>query len=260
MSIGMKKIVIVPQVVVYREAINFSDKVIELINSNSRYPIFGKWKKWYRQGKRMYSVLDKSLPEDNESYIMLEKIADSFQEVIVDYTNDFGSNRYVWPDFLKNWEQVEIFRDRYEIDFFRYSYKKLKKQYNQETNLLLDYHVDEFDFNNIQDRQKNLITLNMYLNDNYDGGEICIYDAISKKIYKYKPKAGDIVIMPSGHPFYHAVKNFYKEDRYFCRIFVPYLDKVNDYDLNKKLLTEKDLIKNDLQIIKISGKEIEVYE
>lgn len=254
----IEKKIISPQIVIYKKAINFSDKVIDLINKNLDNSVFGKWEQWYDQGLRMSSILNKTLPQITEDYIMLENIANVFEYIISDYINDFGSEKYIWPKFIKDCSLIQKNKDYYEIDFFKYDYKKLKNKYIDDEELLLEYHVDEFDFNVIEYKRKNIITINMYLNDNYEGGEVCMYNDINKKIYKYKPKAGDVLIMPSGIPFYHAVKRFYKEDRYFCRTFVSYLEKVNDYNLNKIMLTEKDAIKKDLQIIKINGEEIEI--
>lgn len=69
------------------------------------------------------------------------------------------------------------------------------------------------------------LTCTMYLNDDYDGGELAfalVNDRNSPENaekFDYKPTAGDILVFPSTHPFYHGVKRLRKGDRYFVRNF-----------------------------------------
>jgi hypothetical protein len=68
------------------------------------------------------------------------------------------------------------------------------------------------------------ITCTMYLNDNYEGGEICfkIVDSKQEKVVKnfcYKPKAGDILVFPSKPPYYHGVNKTTLGRKYFVRSF-----------------------------------------
>jgi hypothetical protein len=65
----------------------------------------------------------------------------------------------------------------------------------------------------------------MYLNDDYEGGEIEFkvlqsdgsFDRVS-----YKPKAGDILVFPSDEPYYHGVNLTTKGKKYFVRSFWDY--------------------------------------
>jgi predicted 2-oxoglutarate/Fe(II)-dependent dioxygenase YbiX len=83
------------------------------------------------------------------------------------------------------------------------------------------------------------ITVTMYLNDDYDGGDIeyrnydkhfthfriegdqMIEMETNKVIpgFNYKPQAGDIIIFPSKLPFYHGVKKVTKGQKLFLRTF-----------------------------------------
>jgi hypothetical protein len=69
------------------------------------------------------------------------------------------------------------------------------------------------------------ITCTMYLNDDYEGGELAFLlrdnreDDSNDIKFDYKPTAGDILIFPSVEPFYHGVKRLRKGDRYFIRNF-----------------------------------------
>lgn len=67
----------------------------------------------------------------------------------------------------------------------------------------------------------NGVTCTMYLNDDYEGGEMVFriqncneYDEVI-----YKPQAGDILVFPSKEPFFHGVKKMISGDRYFIRNF-----------------------------------------
>lgn len=74
---------------------------------------------------------------------------------------------------------------------------------------------------------KPVLTCTMYLNDDYEGGEICFkvlkdtgleYDYI-----KYKPQAGDVLVFPSKPPYYHGVNVTTKGQKYFVRSFWQYI-------------------------------------
>jgi len=259
----MKKIVVSPQIVIYQNAIESSNEIINYLEGNPR-GIFNPWQDWYSQGYRTNLFIDKNnlyKHEDKElnrqNYIILNLI-NSFEKIVSDYFNDFGQSKGMWPSFIKNWNKIKYRHDIYNIDFFKYEYDKVKKNYKYENNnLLLEYHVDEFI--NLNKKEKHVVTVNFYLNDDYEGGEICMYDSISKKVYRYKPKAGDVVIMPSTSPFYHAVKYFHNKDRYFCRIFVDYNDDsiINDSD---NIILEDQYVKDHLQTIKIFENEIVIGE
>lgn len=72
---------------------------------------------------------------------------------------------------------------------------------------------------------KPYITCTMYLNDDYEGGEIAFKvlkdDGTSDEVV-YKPKAGDILVFPSRPPHYHAVFLTTKGQKYFVRSFWDY--------------------------------------
>jgi hypothetical protein len=69
------------------------------------------------------------------------------------------------------------------------------------------------------------LTCTMYLNDDYEGGELAFVirnnreDDSSDIRFDYKPTAGDILIFPSTAPFYHGVKTLRVGDRWFIRNF-----------------------------------------
>ena len=93
--------------------------------------------------------------------------------------------------------------------------------------IAMHYHTDYRQAAASAPGDKFAITCTMYLNDNYDGGEILFKIYANGKdeppLYiSYKPKAGDIVIFPSGEPYYHAVNLVKNGEKYFVRSFWQY--------------------------------------
>ena len=258
----IKKIIVAPQIVIYRNIFKNSKEIINLLEKDREVSFFTKWRDWYGQGFRKdadNNILNKI---DPGSDINLNKEKDYILEINrcmnfirSDYFKDFPEHSGVWPSFIKNWNTLISNNKQYYIDFFRYDIKKQHDEYP--SGLMMQYHIDEMPVPGETKEYRHVATVNFYLNDEYEGGEICVYDSISNKIYKYKPQVGDAVIMPSTEPFYHAVKPFSLADRYFLRAFIDSEVAKEDewkqkYDLGGHIETEESYVKKDLQIIKIS--------
>jgi hypothetical protein len=89
----------------------------------------------------------------------------------------------------------------------------------------MHYHTDFQQEKRDEPGYKPYITCTMYLNDDYEGGEIAFKilkedDSFDEIIYK--PKAGDILVFPSDQPYYHSVKLTTKGQKYFVRSFWDY--------------------------------------
>lgn len=95
---------------------------------------------------------------------------------------------------------------------------------------------------------KFVITTTSYFNDNYEGGELDF--SVGGKLIKYKPKAGDIIVFPSGHPdflsednevYLHGVEKCIGTEKYFSRMYwskyqyptQEWNEKVNEFGLDK---------------------------
>lgn len=114
----------------------------------------------------------------------------------------------------------------------------------------MNYHTDfAFSLKN-NPGKKSIVTCTMYLNDDYDGGEMVfnLEPRLSRPYYKrseqfsedepyisgrvvYRPKAGDVVLFPSGNPdylsdngyYFHCVNRITNGDKYFLSIFNSYI-------------------------------------
>ena len=259
-----KKIIISPQIVVYKNILKNSNSIIDLLESADDNDSNPKWKDWYENGWRSSANLNRL---DSNKSIEIEKICDAFDYICKDYMEEFSKEKGKWPDFIKDWDSINLNQSNYQIDFFRYNNLKFKNM-DWKSDLLMDYHVDEFSVEGVNKKEKNIVTVNFYLNDNYSGGEICAYDDDLKISYRYKPEVGDAVVMPSSAPFFHAVKPFYLADRYFLRMLLTYEDNLingqaepNDFYSEKHHvahLNEKEFIDKNLQFLKVGVKEVEV--
>jgi hypothetical protein len=89
-------------------------------------------------------------------------------------------------------------------------------------NMAMSYHTDYQQEKKDSRGDNFLITCNMYLNDNYDDGEIMFKIFNENNIIKtinYKPSKGDVVVFPSTPPYYHGVNKTKNGEKYFIRSF-----------------------------------------
>lgn len=69
---------------------------------------------------------------------------------------------------------------------------------------------------------KYALTCTMYLNDDYEGGELTFKianDSGGFDTIDYKPGAGDVIVFPSREPYFHGVRQIHTGNRYFIRTF-----------------------------------------
>lgn len=98
-------------------------------------------------------------------------------------------------------------------------------KYNSDINVLqnemtMQYHTDFLISEKAMPGDKFFLTCTTYINDNYDGGDICFY--INGDFINHKPEAGDILVFPSGLPYYHGVKTIRNGNKFFIRNFIQY--------------------------------------
>lgn len=263
-DVMVDKLIVAPQIVVYKNIFKNSKELIKTLSEDKEDSIFDPWRQWYQQGYRKDVVFDlnKKYQETEESSYLLE-VCNAVNFIRKDYFDDFEKEKGVWPSFINNWDDLKKSQEIFYLDYFRYI--KEQNHYSEE-NLLMEYHVDEFPVVNEAKTRRHVLTINFYLNNDYEGGEISAYDSISNKSYTYKPQPGDAVVMPSTEPFYHAVKGFKGADRYFLRSFIDYrMDSeeewVSKYRLQYSEMAEEvqqhedDYVSKDLQIITVSSAE-----
>lgn len=209
----MIKTILYDKVTVYNGYIKNTDKYKQLLIDSElgvEKPFyFGEWGPWYELGTMMnIGMLDKGeklkpLSENNEH----EKLQREFLEALSDafFTTT--------EDYIKEWDITYPKWAKSGLSICKYV-PTIEKNL---AHMALQYHTDTHHFNEDSPGNKFAVTCTMYLNDDYEGGEISFLDESSGKVVKYKPKAGDVIVFPSGEPYYHGIHQVYNKDRYIIR-------------------------------------------
>jgi predicted 2-oxoglutarate/Fe(II)-dependent dioxygenase YbiX len=205
---------IYPKVHVYKNVLKDPQALYEIMK-NSEKDGDGKyylqsWDKWatfgtYTQIKHQHEI--DQTDTTSENYIKEKKFADQVQDaynlVIKDYVEKTG------VELPENWR------------FSGCSFSKYDDQIDVMSNkMTMQYHTDHITSQKDMPGEKFFITCTMYINDDYDGGDIEFY--VDGNIINHKPKAGDILVFPSTEPYYHGVKTIYNGQKFFVRNFIMY--------------------------------------
>jgi hypothetical protein len=84
--------------------------------------------------------------------------------------------------------------------------------------MTMQYHTDHITSQKDMPGDKFFLTCTMYINDDYDGGDIEFY--IDGQLINHKPAAGDILVFPSTQPYFHGVKTINTNEKFFVRNFI----------------------------------------
>ena len=169
------------------ENIDEVTNLIEEINSKAITP----WQIWYpsdsTKEEDAYGEMktmcreflkDESLEIKEKSSYLIETLVDAQIKAFIEYAKIYNLDQKIIENGIK----------KYKLEVAKIG---INKYYTHKS---MGPHVDKNDFNN-----RLLYTVIVYLNDDYDGGELYFknFDI------KIKPKAGSIVIFPSVKPYIH---------------------------------------------------------
>lgn len=177
--------------------------------------------------KEDWSVYVNSLDLLNEEVDILN----AFYSVTKSYTEETGTTLDNWLcsniDICKYYDASKIADSDNKHSFIR-----------NDRSYAMSFHTDYPQESSNSPGEKQKITCNMYLNSNYDGGEIefkVFSDNGDFNRITYKPEAGDIVVFPSTPPYWHAVRETTNGEKYFVRCFWHVVDKASeDWVLNEE--------------------------
>ena len=99
------------------------------------------------------------------------------------------------------------------------AFVKYVKDYPKD--FILNFHVDDGVGEEDAGPHATISSL-VYLNDDYDQGDILFINEFDNKVYRYSPKAGDILVFPSYRPFFHAALPAKNGFKYFARHFLTW--------------------------------------
>lgn len=243
----MKADVLYPGVVVYRDAFPKNKELVQALKATDQ------WEDWYDVGKQLgishskridfkgFPTLEQWTNQNNryeptakDLEFFYHDIENVFYEVTADYMTKFPVDA---PIFRRNGNDILKY-ESHEDGF-------ITKQASGTEKLALPFHTD---FPQALEPGHNilpLLTVTYYLNDDYEGGEIdyrifhgkytemrvengdqvtAIDPNYTKPIdaFRYKPRAGDVIVFPSNIPYYHGVQKVTKGEKYFIRTYWMY--------------------------------------
>lgn len=169
----------------------------------------------------------KKAEETNDKDLFNEiKLYETFMNSL-DYAFDDYTSRYnikLPPKSYVSHKDTGINIARYKVGF------SITEQYNMGIGdrKSMDWHTD-FVPQREESEDNFFITCNIYINDDYAGGEIGF--KIGEDIVTYKPKAGEAIIFPSGSPHFPVGKKYLhhalmaeETNKYFSRNYIMYPD------------------------------------
>lgn len=139
------------------------------------------------------------------------------------------------------------------------SYDLLKHNPNTNREYAIGWHTDRPRGLDSSPGPKSILTVTIYLNDDYEGGEVAFLKEGDDEVIVYKPKAGDIVIFPSCEPFHHAAMPITSNSpKYFIRHFLTWsyegsqewIDSAKKFGMDEWIQSEHQRV----QAENISGK------
>ena len=230
---------IYPYIVVYKNLFSDIDKVNKLLiesTNDNKDRVFSEWTQWSIFGEYLNPVVNDFTNADRYGNVeninaITETQKDQKQFLlelfeIFHQTTDEYIKRYNVP---VDYSKTSIDLDKNIIPTWRYTGPTICKYYisNEKEKYGMRYHSDYIRETYDDPGYKFVITGLAYFNDDYIGGEIDF--AIGKKLLKYKPKAGDYIVFPSGHPEYltedgivylHGVMPSEGNNKYFSRMYL----------------------------------------
>jgi len=233
-----------PKINVYKNLLPKSNQLVDVLKeslkdrSSSYY--FNMWDKWHVFGdtisRPVFNPIYPDIVDQDKLDAELEldyMLQNAFAIATAHYIKSYGIKKG------QDWTTMGPSICRYEPDNPIFDEPGMVNTYS------MKYHSD-YDFMRAEEPgDKFAITCTMYLNDDYEGGDL-IFDfkndsvkpfgedtnPSSDNTKTYKPKAGEIIVFPSGHPeilseenvYFHGVGYVEKQSKFFIRSYflIPY--------------------------------------
>jgi hypothetical protein len=225
---------IYPKILVYKNVYKDIQKNISTLKkseSNDPDRFFTNWEKWSIFGEYLNPVVGYKDPEEyknpstqnkKDQKELFEEVLSSFDFVTKDYCdkhnigifNELDTQVKTYDGSMVNkWKTCGPAICKYHIS-------------DDENSHGMRYHSDYQRERINSPGHQFAITVLGYFNDDYESGEIDF--CIGKKLIKYKPVAGDIIVFPSGSPhlltedenvYLHGVMPAKGSHKYFSRMF-----------------------------------------
>jgi hypothetical protein len=233
---------IMPFVVLYEGVFDNIPEILNMLKESNSSRVLAEWEPWYELGHRtrLEHSIESNLSEIEKKQLEIHnKIYSNLIETYKDYVSYWSQDqvikkhinpnqsfyddwKYVFGDFVTDWNGFDTFPQEKETDCWMQSAVEILKHdhlMGEGLELAIGYHIDAF---NSKDAAgpKSIITGTVYLNDEYEGGEISFLNEFDSTIVTYKPKKGDLIVFPSAKPFFHAAQRMSGADKYLIRHFL----------------------------------------
>lgn len=222
-----KKISILPRISIYRNYIDNVEEIFSFIKATkenkNNSPFIKKWEIWDEKGfvsesDPIYNFDLKNLDNyDIKKYNLILKLTQGLKTIAQEYINEW-KNVGDWMFNPKNWSVNEDDSVLFYSSISYLMYNPTDPNYR----LAMSYHTDQHQFEPEAPMMHQLFTLTIYLNDDYEDGELSFIDEENFAIKYYKPKQGDVTVFPSFYPYFHGVDPITSGEKYFARTFVSY--------------------------------------
>lgn len=203
-----------PNVIVYRGLYSDPQRVIEFHRTNS------EWRQWFTFGDlatvKIKNHTFSSFPSEEDWNQEIVQSEANIPIEVLDILNAFyqATKHYkenYFTDNIANWKFTAPAICMYKTDG------------GADTNVGMFYHTDFQQERADAPGDKPVMTCTMYLNGDYEGGEICFKvlneEGTDVEYFEHKPQAGDVLVFPSRAPYYHGVNKTTKGEKYFVRSF-----------------------------------------
>lgn len=238
------KTVIMPKVVLYRDVFPDVSELMEIVKESEALgtgnALIKEWGKWSHLGTMSFANgepynldVDKELIKRQRRFINM--VYNAYRSVLKDYIKDW-SNEGEWKSYIKDWNFDE-FGGSLNVS----GISILKYNPTEKTKYAMDYHTDEHEYESENRGTKFVITFTLYLNDDYDGGEISFLNEDNGESITYKQKAGDITVFPSGRPYWHGVMPVKNGNKYLIRMFI-----LTEYEGSEEWLAKEEQYGKDI--------------
>lgn len=179
------------------------------------------WTPWYTFGLR--SIWSdprdsRNKKEHVEGYNIIKNI---IADVHDDYMNDYKENGR-WTYDISDWD-IMAPENEDHTNMPLSTFEILQHRLNKEEDYTIGVHTDWHDHRKDEPGPKQILTYTIYLNDEYEGGEIDFVDEETDHVIAYKPKKGDVTVFPSGKPYWHGARAVKSDpSKIFIRTFAIY--------------------------------------
>lgn len=220
----MEHIKLFPKIHVYKGLLNNCDDLVDILkkaeeDSDTTY-LFKDWRPWSFFGTYVYQINNDAIHSGAQNEKLQKEInyLEMVKKAFFNSTSDFLKEYRL--DLPEDWQMMGPSFSKYTTD--------QDEEGRVGRGMSMSRHTDYVPWMKDVPGYKFALTCTMYLNDDYDGGEISF--KVGDQYIDYKPVTGDVIVFPSGHPefladdhpYLHGVKKISGNPRYLIRFFYQF--------------------------------------